>query len=72
MTTGTVLEMYGITYICPTKTPAEETPAWISEYPALSTEGIALFSSATGTFSALNMHTTVELVTAKTQEKETI
>ena len=70
MTTGTVLETYGITDICPTKTPAEVSPARapaevrparIVEDPVLSIEDIALFTSATGSISSLNRYTTIEL-----------
>ena len=61
MTTGTVLETYGIVDICPTKTPAEVRPARIAEDPVLSTEDIALFTSATGSLSSLNRSTKMEL-----------
>ena len=36
ITTGTVLETYGITDTCPTKTPAEVRPVRVAEDPVLS------------------------------------
>ena len=46
--------------MCPTKTPAEVRPVRIVEGPVLPTEGIALFTSATGSLSSLNRCTTME------------
>ena len=60
MTSGMVLETYGITDICPTKTPAEARPARIAEDPVFSTEDIALFTSTTGYLSYLGRYTTTE------------
>ena len=42
------------------KTPAEERPTWIAEDPVLSTEDIALFTSATGSLCSLDRYTAVE------------
>ena len=39
ITTGTVLETYGITDTCPTKTPAEVRPVRVAEDPVLSSTG---------------------------------
>ena len=70
MTTGTVLETYGITDIGPPKTPAEVRPAQIVEDPVLSTEAIALFTSATEYFSSLNRYPTIELHYSEDAGKE--
>ena len=60
MTTGTVLETYGVTGICPTKPPAEVRPARIAEDPVLSTEDAALLTSARGYIPSPNRYTTTE------------